>query len=125
MSTPLAVTGSVMEVDQILEYVGEFGKYQIILETMLCICMVPQTLQILIMYFAAHDPGWHCVSNSTYCSLNGTFTSSDGDRKVYELRCKLPRNEWTYAQPKDYSVVTQVGDLLYSILSFCGPAYKA
>ena len=94
-----------LDVDQILPHVGEYGRFQIMLQSMLCVAMIPQTLQILLMYFAAYNPPWRCVFNSTDCPMNGTFSSSS---KQYDFRCSIPRSEWEYKQPKDFSIVTQV-----------------
>eukprot|EP00794_Sanderia_malayensis_P018702 gene18702-20590_t len=93
------------EVDDILPFVGEFSRFQYILELLLCIAIIPQTLQVLIMYFAAQNPGWRCVANSTVCKFhNITYTSSTSG---YESRCNMPRGDWEFVQPKDYSIVTE------------------
>ena len=88
-------------IDGMLPYIGEFGKFQRILDGVFCIMIVPQTLQVLIMYFAALNPPWRCVNNSTICTFNHTLPSDNTDR------CSMPRNEWEYTEPKDYSIVTQ------------------
>ena len=100
-----SLIGNGIDVDQMLPYVVEFGKFQIVLEIMLCICEYAQALPVLIMYFAAHNPPWKCVAGSSSCTLNGTYTSSSKD---YEFRCNIPRTEWEFTKPKDYSIVTQV-----------------
>ena len=92
-------------IDEILPYVGEFGKYQIMLVAMLSTMILASTFPILIMYFAGQNPAWKCVNNSTVCNLNGTFESGDDN---YEFRCSIPRKDWQFTQPKDYSIVTQV-----------------
>ena len=88
-------------VDGFLRMVGEFGKYQKILDAIFCFIFIPSSFQNLIMYFAAFQPEWRCVANSTICNLNGTFSSED------EFRCGIPRSEWEFTQPKDYSIVTE------------------
>ena len=90
-----------LNIDGFLRMVGEFGKYQICLDAIFCFLIIPSSFQSLIMYFAALQPEWRCVSNSTVCTLNGTFTSQN------ELRCEIPRTEWEFTQPKDYSIVTE------------------
>ncbi|XP_066928970.1 organic cation transporter-like protein [Clytia hemisphaerica] len=87
--------------DEILEQIGEFGRFQWILDGIFCIMLLPATFQTLIMYFAALQPEWRCVANSTICNLNGTFSSEN------EFRCGIPRSEWEFTQPKDYSIVTE------------------
>ena len=71
------------------------------LNAIFCIMLLPSTFQVLIMYFAALKPDWRCVDNSTVCTLNGTFSSSN------EYRCNIPRSEWEFTQPKEYSIVTE------------------
>ena len=95
----------VNSIDEILPYVGEFGRYQIVLVSMLSIIILCCGFPILIMYFAGQNPAWKCVNNSTVCNLNGTFESGDDN---YEFRCSIPRKDWKFTQPKDYSIVTQV-----------------
>ncbi|XP_065064777.1 organic cation transporter protein-like [Rhopilema esculentum] len=94
----------VNSIDEILPYVGEFGRYQIMLVSMLSIIILCCGFPILIMYFAGQNPAWKCVYNSTVCNLNGTFASGDDN---YEFRCSIPRKDWQFTQPKDYSIVTQ------------------
>ncbi|XP_066928941.1 organic cation transporter protein-like [Clytia hemisphaerica] len=88
-------------VDGFLRMVGEFGKFQKILDAIFCFIFIPSSFQNLIMYFAAFQPDWRCVANSTICNLNGTFSSEN------EFRCGIPRSEWEFTQPKDYSIVTE------------------
>eukprot|EP00795_Rhopilema_esculentum_P001447 gene1447-15872_t len=91
-------------IDEVLPYVGEFGKYQITLIFMLALMILTAGFPVLIMYFAGQNPPWQCVYNSTVCNLNGTFKSGD---KNYNHRCSIPRAEWQFTKPKDYSIVTQ------------------
>ncbi|XP_057314092.1 solute carrier family 22 member 3-like [Hydractinia symbiolongicarpus] len=88
-------------VDQMLTHVGEFKRYQWLLDAIYCIMLIPATYQVLIMYFAALNPPWRCIKNGTVCTSNQTF---DGDDKT---RCNLPRSEWEYTEAKEYSIVTQ------------------
>ena len=92
-----------LSVDDILPFVGEFGRFQKIVEAILCVVMIPTTFQTLIMYFAALKPDWKCSANlnNTICVSNATFPAGN------ESRCEMPRNEWTYVQSRDYSMVTQ------------------
>lgn len=90
-----------VSVDTMLSIVGEFGPFQWLLDGLFCFLIVPRTFQILIMYFAAMNPTWKCVSNSSICLLNGTFSSDD------DTRCSMPRSEWEFTEPKEFSIVTQ------------------
>ncbi len=105
MSAPLVKSNMGMTMDEILVHVGEFGKYQIFLEIAFCLMIIPGSMAILLPYFAQHNPGWQCVFNSTICKLNGTISTQS---KLYKERCKMPRSEWEFTKPKEYSVVTQV-----------------
>ena len=103
MAATLLKEDLVMGIDQILVYIGEFGRFQIILEIIACLLQIPYTLMILLPYFTQDSPSWKCVSNSTVCNVTGELASSD------KLRCQIPRSEWEYSMPKDYSIVTEVG----------------
>ena len=91
--------------DDILPYVGELGKYQIILISIMALAILVAGFPVLIMFFAGQNPPWQCETNSTVCKLNGTFKSGE---KNYEARCSMPRSEWKFTKPKEYSIVTQV-----------------
>lgn len=88
-------------IDDILEKVGSYGRYQILLTIALCTFIIPLSFPILIMYFTALEPPWRCVRNSTVCITNQTMTS--GDLK----KCSIPRSEWEFTEDKDYSIITQ------------------
>ncbi len=96
----------ITDIDDILKYTGEFGKYQIIIGTLIALPVWCVGYPILIMTFAAINPPWQCVANSTVCKLNGTYSSADTDN--YLKRCDMPRSAWEFTQPKEYSIVTQV-----------------
>ena len=91
--------------DDVLPYVGELGKYQIILIIIMALATLVAGFPVLIMFFAGQNPPWQCETNSTVCRLNGTFKSGG---KNYEARCSMPRSEWKFTKPIDYSIVTQV-----------------
>ena len=90
-----------LSVEGLLQIVGEHGKFQFALEMVFFVFYFPSTFQILMMFFAASEPNWRCVSNSTVCNLNGTFTSQN------KLRCRIPRSEWEFTKPTEYSIVTE------------------
>ena len=91
----------VYSIDEILPYIGEFGRYQKLLDVMIFIITFPMSYHPVLMYFATLVPSWKCVKNGTICLFNGTFSSDD------TLRCNLPRNEWYYVEKKEFSLVTQ------------------
>ena len=104
-ATPLETPTRPLGMDEILPYIGEFGKFQILLEVAFCVMVIPRSMLILVPYFAQDSPPWTCVSNSTVCRLNGTF---DAYSRFYQYRCNMPRSEWEFTKPKEYSIVTQV-----------------
>ena len=94
-------------VDEILEEIGQMGRFQISRLVMFCFLIFPPTFQFLNMYFIAAEGPWQCVKNSTECRLNGSFVVGDDD---YDFRCKINRSEWEYASyegPRD-SIVSEV-----------------
>jgi len=93
-----------MKLDDILPLVGEFGKFQIILNIFLCILQFPGIMLIFLPYFSQHSPSWKCVQGSTVCTLNGTFDRTDAN---YDKRCDMARSEWEYTEVKEYSIVTE------------------
>ena len=96
---------TIQNLDDILPYIGELGKYQMILITIMALAILVAGFPVLIMFFAGQNPPWQCVTNSTICKLNGTFKSGENN---YKARCSMPRSEWQFTKPKDYSIVTQV-----------------
>ena len=93
-----------VSVDEMLHHVGEFGRFQWMIQLLLCVMQFPPTFPSLIMYFAALTPAWRCSTNhnNSFCnSTNRVFPYSD------ERRCEWPREEWEYVKWKGYSVVTQ------------------
>lgn len=103
MSSSLIKAGPVMDIDQVLVKIGEFGRYQVALEAIYCLLQIPFTLMVLLPYFTQDSPPWKCALNSTYCNATGELPSTD------KLRCNIPRADWQYTLPKEYSVVTEVG----------------
>lgn len=91
-----------LSVDEILPIIGEFGKMQKFITLVVCAHQLVNTFPVLIMYFAALEPNWRCVENSTICSLNGTFLPTHEPS-----RCGMPRGEWEYAEHLHFSVVTE------------------
>lgn len=98
-----------LEIDEILPVIGPFGRFQFVLELLFCIMELPNGLLIMMPYFSHHNPPWRCVTNSTICHLNGTYSSGQND---YKARCSMPRSHWEFTRPKQHSVVTQVRFLI-------------
>ena len=96
-----------LTVDEVLEKVGSLGFYQIRLIIIITfIEWINMASQITISSFVGAEPPWHCVSNATDCTLVGSFRPG---MKNFELRCKIPRNQWEFED--DFtSVVTEVSE---------------
>jgi len=103
--TTNSITGEknefVLGVDEMLPYVGDFGRYQKLMIFLVSLLYTPIAFHPFLMYFATLVPSWECVANSTICSFNGSFTGED------TRRCDIPRSEWTYTEGKLFSIVTQ------------------
>ena len=115
--------------DEILEQVGEFGRFQISRLAIFCCLMFPPAFHIFNMYFLAAEAPWQCVKNSTVCKLNGSFVAGDDD---YDFRCKINRSEWEYADyegPKE-TIISEVSRrsfqklLSVRFLGYCLPSTK-
>ena len=87
-------------IDQMVKHAGEFKFFQWIVGGIFCAMMIPSTFQVLIMQFAALNPNWRCVENSTVCRFNGTLSPKN------KSRCFLKRSEWEFTESRDYSIVT-------------------
>ena len=82
-------------VDEMLERVGQMGRFQTTRLAMYFLILCAPTFQFLNMFFLAAEPPWQCVRNSSACKLNGSFMVGDAD---YDFRCKINRSEWEYAR---------------------------
>lgn len=94
-----------MDVDDVLSYVGNFGRFQISLVALFSFMEFPNGLLIMSPYFVEENPAWKCVKNSSVCRKNGTFSVG---QQGYEIRCEMPRDAWSYVKKNDFSIVTQV-----------------
>ncbi|XP_073236128.1 organic cation transporter protein-like [Porites lutea] len=93
-----------LTVDQVLDRIGSLGLYQIRLIFILSyIEWVNITWQILVPTFIAAEPNWLCETDHSACNLTGEFKPGD---KLYDERCKMPREAWKFAEGYT-SVVTQ------------------
>ena len=99
--TELGKTAHLVSIDELLTIVGEYGRFQKILNAMFCFMSIPCILHTMLMYFTADYPSWKCIeTNASVCVFNGTFKSSD------QRRCDMPLNEWEYTEPRDHSLLT-------------------
>ena len=87
-------------IDEMLLLVGEYGRFQKIINVMFSIIAFPSAYQLMISYFAFVEPSWKCIKNTT-CQLNGTYEFKD------KRHCHYNRSDWEYVEPKYYSIVTE------------------
>lgn len=94
--------------DEVLERIGSFGRYQIVLNIYFNIAYALWwAFPVMAMVFIASEPGWKCKNNST-CPFTDTISLGD-DR--YRHRCDIPRQDWDFAD--DFtSVVTEVSGII-------------
>ena len=89
------------DVDDALPHIGEFGAFQMRIQVILSLIKIPQSYQILVMYFTALNPSWKYKSDTHDGILsNKIFPSTN------MTRCFLERELWKYATLKHYSIVT-------------------
>merc|ERR1719428_861482 len=89
------------QVDDMLSLVNGFGPFQWTFIAAFWLMILPASFQVLIMYFLALQPHWRCSTNSSVCTSNKTFKSSNN------YRCSIPRSDWEYVEPRHYSIVTE------------------
>jgi len=102
--SPRKTEKQALNIDEMLKVVGEYGRFQKVINAMFCIITFPSAYQLMISYFAFIEPPWRCKSDSQVCRLNGTYNLH---HKHYKYRCGHPRSEWEYTQPPGYSIITQ------------------
>lgn len=94
-------TATPMNVDDILVVVGEYGRFQKLVNGLFCIMTFPAVYHVMISYFVMDNPSWRCTPGSTKCLKNGTFAKTDNSR------CNYNRSDWEYTKYKGYSIVTE------------------
>ena len=107
-----AVTGNkasnmAVTVDEMLEQIGSFGRYQWILLSICGYAMIVATaLPTMIASFITAEPDWICVKgyNNSACNFTEPITLTSEN---YNARCSMPREAWIYVE--DFtSTVTEV-----------------
>ena len=94
-------------VDQMLEKIGSFQRYQwMLLSIFGYVMIVASGFPIMIVTFITAEPDWICVKgyNNSVCSFTEPITLTG---KNYNARCSMPREAWTYVKGFT-SVVTEV-----------------
>ena len=100
--------GSKINVDEFLERVGGYGRFQVIMQILAFFFVISFAYQTLIMYFIANNPGWKCVTSnsSKFCKENYGKNVDISDSN-FTYRCQMKRSEWEYTTKKDFSIVTE------------------
>lgn len=95
-----------LTVDQVLDKIGSFGRYQWILLGIFCFITVPiGTFPIMVATFITAEPDWVCVKgNNSVCNFTKPVSVRSED---YWARCHMPRDNWTFVKGFT-SVVTEV-----------------
>ncbi|KAL9979765.1 hypothetical protein ACROYT_G017475 [Oculina patagonica] len=89
--------------DEILEKIGSFGRYQIVLNIFFNLAYAFWwAIPVMISVFIASDPEWKCKNNST-CPFTETMSLGN---KHYNHRCDIPREDWEFSDGFT-SVVTE------------------
>ena len=106
-------------IDDVLDIIGPFNKYQWYLMLLMSYCMLNMGLQGLTMTFIANDPGWICVENSTACNYTGIFEPNSNS---FGKRCTLNRKDWRFSK-RTSSIVSEVNEIssfyfLFDLLVF-------
>eukprot|EP00794_Sanderia_malayensis_P001331 gene1331-biopygen1059 len=95
-----------VDVDEYIIHVGEFGKRQIILQIMLFPIVLLTTYQLFLLVFVGNNPAWKCTGLNPEC--NNTGQAFDIGHEYYDHRCKLNnRSSWQFVRPKKFSIVTE------------------
>lgn len=94
-----------LNVDEVLQHIGQFGPYQVRILVLFLLTIFPVTYQTLIMVFIAFEPPWMCTEGSTSCHganfTNGStakvYSTATKPKSLYERRCSLNRTDWKFA----------------------------
>ena len=106
LSSQCAITMA-LSVDEMLDKIGSFGWYQIRMIFILSYMeWVNIAYQVMLLSFVAAEPAWHCVANSTVCTLPEEYRPGDAD---YDFRCgdNVTRADWEFSDSFT-SIVTEV-----------------
>lgn len=99
--------------DELLESIGSFGRYQIMLNVFCNLAyMFWWGIPVMVMVFIASDPGWKCKNNTT-CPFTETIRLGDDN---YSYRCDIPREDWEFGN--DFTSVVTEFDLVCKRGSF-------
>ena len=73
---------TLVTIDDMLLFVGPWGRYQKLVTLLLFIITLPPVYQVMLLSFATEAPPWRCVGNGSLCVFNGTLDGDDQRRYV-------------------------------------------
>ena len=97
----------VLTIDQILEKIGEFHKFQKLLLGLFGYNVFALGgFPVMIVTFITAEPNWECVKgyNGSVCNFTEPIGLTHDD---YKSRCDMPREAWKYVDGFT-STVTEV-----------------
>lgn len=128
ISSPLLNNDGVEEefvsVDEFTNYAGEYGRYQIFIQTLVMVTIIPLTYPVMIFYYIGHGPEWKCTSPITTASstLYGLANHStvptwcSNNTRTYEHsdteRCHMNRTMWKYEHRHNKTTIVTEFDLV-------------
>ena len=105
-----------LTVDDVLEQIGGFEKYQLLLLFMFgYVAITLDSFPTMIVTFITAEPDWVCVQgNNSKCNFTDAISLTSSD---YMARCDMPRESWTYAAGFTSTVTEVVTFVLFVMLS--------
>ena len=96
-----------LTVDDVLDKIGSFGRYQLRLLLIFgFMYLFGNSILVMIPTFLSIEPPWRCKEGSSSCNLTGIFKPGDHN---YNFRCSIPRDDWEFDTNEiTNSVVTEV-----------------
>lgn len=97
-----------LSIDEVLEKIGSLGLFQIrIILALSYMEWFNSGWQTMVVVFTVAEPPWHCVANSSNCTLTGSFKPG---QENYGYRCNIPREQWEFDD--DFTSVVTEYDLV-------------
>ena len=101
----------IADVDEILQIIGEYGRYQVALTFLLALFMIGSVYHLFSIAFYTLKTPWECTIEgikNKECLLNGTISDNNDN---YSKRCQMNRTSWMYTRGKSFSIVAEVRDI--------------
>ena len=69
-----------LDIDAMLALVGDYGRFQKLINIIFCIMMFPSAMPVLITYFAVQSPPWRCTNKSAVCNTDDIYPTTNKTR---------------------------------------------